>query len=461
MNESSIEQAIFKSLLFNEEYTRKVLPYLDESYFDDYYKTFFSVYKELFDKYNSVPTLEALGVTFSQLDVGENDFGNIVNLLEYSYETKDDLPDTQWLIDETESYCKDKKIYQAIYESINIIEGSNTKLDKHAIPEMLDEALSISFDQTIGMDFFDDAGARFEHYTAEDNRIKYPLDVLNKISNGGHKRKALSCALAATNVGKSALMCFLSAEFMKMGHNVLYLSMEMAEEDVYQRIDANMLKTSTDSIIKMTKSDYVDKIDKIKNKTNGKLVVKEYPTGSAHVGHFRHLIKELQQKKKFKPDIIFIDYINICASSRYRSMSGVNSYTYIKAIAEEIRGLAMEMDLAIMTATQTNRGSSSDSESNNVDMTSTSDCLDPNSIISERNRGEIKLKDIKVGDQVLSHDGYKTVRVVHHPKTKRAYKIKLKSGKTVICSADHKIPTKRGRICINDGLTIGDKVSSY
>lgn len=366
----SIEQSIFKALLYSENYVRRVLPYLDETYFDGPQRTLFNVYKKLFDSYNSVPTFEALAVTLQNEKIGDSEFNEIAELIGECHKTKDDLPDVDWLIDETEQYCRDKKIYNAIYESINIIEGTNTKLDKHAIPELLDEALAISFDQSIGMEFFDDAERRYELYTDEDNRIKFPLEALNRLSNGGHKKKALSCILAGTNVGKSAMMCYLAGEFLKQGLNVLYISMEMAEELIMQRVEANLLGISTDDLEKMPKDKYLEGITKVKAKTHGKFFAKEYPTSAAHAGHFRHLIKELKQKKKFVPDFIFIDYINICASSRYKSLSGVNSYTYVKAMAEELRGLAVEFDVPIMTATQINRTGFNDSS---PDMTSTSE----------------------------------------------------------------------------------------
>lgn len=368
---NSIESSIFKGLLYNEEYSRRVYPYLDESFFDGSYKTLFKLYKNLFDKYNTVPTLEALAVTIGQSsEVPERDYEEILDVVGDITKTKEDLPDTDWLVDETESYCRDKAIYNAIYSSINILEGSDKNLDKHAIPDLLDSALGISFDSSIGMDYFDDAEARYELYTAEDNRIPFPLNALNRLSNGGLKKKSLSAFLASTNVGKSALMCYLAGEFLKAGIDVLYISMEMSEEVVSERIDANLLDTTTDNLKKMSRKDFLAGVNKVKNKTNGKFVVKEYPTGAAHSGHFRHLLKELKQKRKFKPQVVFVDYINICASSRYKSMNGVNSYSYIKAIAEELRGLAVEFDLPIVTATQTNRSGAND---DSPDMTSTSE----------------------------------------------------------------------------------------
>lgn len=453
----SIETSIFKGLLFDEDFSRKTIPYLDESYFDGGYRSLFKIYKDLFDKYNKIPNIESIAVTLQKSKISEHEYEDILGVVEEVSKFKDEQVDTDWLIDETEEYCRDKAIYNAIYSSINILEGNDKQHDKHVIPEMLDTALGVSFDSSIGMDYFDDAERRYELYTSEDERIALPLDVLQRMTNGGLKKKSLTVALAFTNVGKSSLMCFLAGELMKHGKNVLYISMEMAEEVVYERIDANILNVTTDELKTMKKDKFMSGISKIKEKTIGKLVAKEYPTSSAHCGHFRHLLKELKQKKKFKPDVIFVDYINICASSRYKSMAGVNSYSYVKAIAEELRGLGMEFDVPIFSATQTNRGAANEA---NPDLTATSDCLDFYTLVNERTKGEIYIKDVEVGDQLKTHDGYNVVRMKHCPKSKKAYKIKTRSGKEIICSADHKFPTDKGRICINSGLTVGSKLSS-
>lgn len=366
----SIETSIFKGLLFDEDFSRKTIPYLDESYFDGGYRSLFKIYKDLFDKYNKIPNIESIAVTLQKSKISEHEYEDILGVVEEVSRHKDEPVDTDWLIDETEEYCRDKAIYNAIYSSINILEGTDKQHDKHVIPEMLDSALGVSFDSSIGMEFFDDAERRYELYTAEDNRIPFPLKALNDLSNGGLKKKSLSCILAGTNVGKSALMCYLAGEFLKQGIDVLYISMEMAEELLYERVEANLLDVSTDDLKRMSKEKYLNGINKIKGKTNGRFFAKEYPTSAAHAGHFRHLLKELKQKKKFKPQVIFVDYINICASSRYKSMNGVNSYSYVKAIAEELRGLAVEFDVPLVTATQINRSGFNETS---PDLTSTSE----------------------------------------------------------------------------------------
>lgn len=359
-------------MLYDEEYSRKVYPFLTEEFFDGSKKILFNVYKELYDKYNTVPTLEAIAITLQAKSIGDSDFSEILELVEEVSTTKADLPNTQWLIDETETYCRDKAIYNSIYQSIAILDGSEKKLDKFAIPEMLEKAISISFDTNIGSDYFEDAERRFELYTNDDNRIILPLHALMNLSNGGLRLKSLVAILGGTNVGKTAVMCYLAGELIKHGYNVLYVSMEMAEEWIGQRIDANILDIKTEDLEKLSKDEFLSKIRKVKEKVLGKLIVKEYPTSSAHAGHFRHLLNELKQKRKFVPHVVFVDYINICASSRYRSLSGVNSYSYVKAIAEELRGLAVETNTCFFTGTQLNR---SGMKSSSPDMTDTSDSV--------------------------------------------------------------------------------------
>lgn len=345
---------------------------MTEEFFDGAKKTLFNVYKELYDKYNTVPTLEAIAVTLQSKSIGDSEFSEIIDLVDEVSTTKDDLPNTQWLIDETETYCRDKAIYNSIYQSIAILDGTEKKLDKFAIPEMLENAISISFNTNIGSDYFEDAEKRFELYTEDGNRIILPLRALMTLSNGGLRLKSLVAILGGTNVGKTAVMCYLAGELIKQGYNVLYITMEMAEEWIGQRIDANIIDVRTEDLEKLSKADFLTKLQKVKEKVLGKLIIKEYPTSSAHAGHFRHLMNELKQKKKFVPHVVFVDYINICASSRYRSLNGVNSYSYVKAIAEELRGLAVETNSCFFTGTQLNRTGMKNSS---PDMTDTSDSV--------------------------------------------------------------------------------------
>lgn len=369
----TIETSILTSLVYDDEFCRKVYPYLKPEYFEDTaHRSIFDTFAEIFDEYNTIPNINALAVTINKKSIVENDYNNIVDTLDSMLQAKSDLPDTQWLLDETEQYCQDRAIYNAVFESIEIINGSNKKLDKHAIPELLGEALSIGFDQNIGMEYFDDWERRYDFYTNEETLLKFPIPELNRLSNGGLRPATLNILMGDTNSGKSLALCYLAGEWVKQGKNVLYISMEMSEESVQERIDANLLNCKTDDLKLMSKEDFGRRVKTIQNKTIGRFFVKNYPTGSAHAGHFRHLIKELNQKKKFKPDIIIVDYLSICASSRYKSMGSVNGYSYNKAIAEELRGLAVECNVPMLSAVQTNREGAK-KEKGAPDLTSTAD----------------------------------------------------------------------------------------
>lgn len=370
----TIETSILKGLLYDETYTRKVFPYLKDEYFDGIYKEIFQLYSSFFEKYNKQPTMQTLLVDLQKKKLPEDLFNDSLETLQYVYNNRNDKPETQWLIDETESYCSDKSMFNAIYKCINIAEGKDKKLDKHSIPEILENALAVSFNSSIGSDYFDDWEKRFNYYTCLESRLRFPIEVLNILSNGGLPKKTLSCLMAGPNVGKSSLMCFLAGEWLKAGKNVVYISMEMSEDAIQERIDANLLNCKTDELKNpnLDKSWFQSKIVELKKRTLGKLVVKEYPTSSAHSGHFRHFLKELKQKKKITPDVIIVDYINICASSRYKSYAGLNSYTIVKSIAEELRGLAVEFDVPILTATQVNREGIKNQK---PDMTATSDSI--------------------------------------------------------------------------------------
>lgn len=369
----SIENSIFRGLLYSEKFSRKVVPFLKDEYFEGHYKKLYKIYDDYFNKYHTVPSLESMVVSLQKSDMVEKEFEECLEELSSIQESKDDPIDVDWLVDEAESYCQQKALYNGLYKSISIIEGSNKDLSVTAVPSIMTEALAVAFDSNIGSDYTEEFEKRIEYYLSEDNRIEFPLDALNVLSNGGLKTKTLTALLASTNTGKSACMCFLAGEWLKKGDNVLYITLEMSEEAVQERIDANLLDIATDDL-KRDRLDvdlYRKRAEELKKKKLGKLIVKEYPTSQAHAGHFRHLLNELKIKRGFIPKVIVIDYINICASSRYKGGSGVNSYTLIKSIAEELRGLAVEFDVAILTATQTNRDNSTGGT--NIDMTSTSE----------------------------------------------------------------------------------------
>lgn len=368
----SIENSILKGLMYSEPFARKVQPFLKDEYFDAHYKIIYNLYNDYFTKYHSIPTMEALVISLQKTEVNEQEFETCLEEMAAIQKAKDDVIDVDWLVDEAESYCQQKALYNGLYKSISIIEGSDKELSVTAVPDIMTQALAVAFDSNIGSDYLESFEERIQYYLSDDSRIEFPLGVWNKMSNGGLKTKSLSCILAGTGVGKSAQMCFLAGEWIKEGVDVLYITLELSEEQVQERIDANLLDMSTEDFKKenLDVNLYRKRAEELKKKKLGKLIVKEYPTSQAHAGHFRHLLNELKIKRGFTPKVIFVDYINICSSSRYRGGSGVNSYTIVKSIAEELRGLAVETDTAIITATQTTREGSTASS---VDMTATSE----------------------------------------------------------------------------------------
>jgi len=349
-----IELMVLKHLLNDEGYARRTLPYLKPDYFQERHeKTIYQEIDKYISQYNALPTREALVIELDNSGkISDEDFSECSSIIGELTITEE--VDKEWLIEKTEKFCQEKAIYNAIMDSISIIEG-NSKEEKGAIPELLSDALSVSFDPSIGHDFLDDADDRWDFYHRIEERIPFDIDYLNKITKGGLPKKSLNIILAGTGVGKSLAMCHMASANLLDGKNVLYITMEMAEEKIAERIDANLLNVTLDDLASLPKDMYDKKITRVKGKTSGKLIVKEYPTASAHTGHFRHLLNELRLKRSFIPDIIYVDYLNICMSSRIKSGSNVNSYTLIKAIAEELRGLAVERVVPIVSATQTTR----------------------------------------------------------------------------------------------------------
>jgi replicative DNA helicase len=369
----NLEKKILKHLILDEEYTRKVLPFIKSEYFSDQSeKTLFDQIQLYVTKYNSMPTKEALEIEIdNKVNLTDEQHKNAIQLIK-DVSSEEITKDTEWLIDETETFCQEKAIYNGIMRSIQILDNKNTKetLDKGSIPTILADALSVSFDHHVGHDFLDDAENRYDFYHRVEKRIPFDLDYLNRITKGGLPEKSLNIVLAGTGVGKSLFMCHCAAANLSIGKNVLYITLEMAEERIAERIDANLMNVEVDRLTGLPKEAYLKKVERIREKTTGKLIIKEYPTASANVNHFKHLLNELKLKRQFIPDIIYIDYLNICSSARMKMGNSVNSYTYIKAIAEELRGLAVEFRLPIVSATQTTRGGYSNSD---VDLTDTSE----------------------------------------------------------------------------------------
>jgi len=350
-----IEQTILRSLLTDEEYMRKVLPFIKPDYFEGPYRALFKEAGKFVAKYNKLPTKETFLVELNENSHLTGDtFTAAVEIARNLFEG--DKVDDDWLFENTEKWCQDRAIYNAVMESITIIDGKHDSLTKNALPDLLTKALGVAFDTNVGHDYVENAEQRWDFYNHEESRIPFDLEYFNKITKGGVPNKTLNIALAGTGVGKSLYMCHVAASALTEGHNVLYITMEMAEERIAERIDANLLNIPIDQLENMSKDMFTTKVADLARKTTGRLIVKEYPTGAAHAGHFRALLNELKLKKQFTPDVIFVDYLNICASSRMKGMGGaINSYTYVKAIAEELRGLAVEFDLPVFSATQTTR----------------------------------------------------------------------------------------------------------
>ncbi len=363
-----IESTILRNLICHEEFYRKVVPFIKAEYFQEFdEKIIFEEIQDFSNKYDKLPTKEVLIINLqNRNDLNEETYKqSIQKIKEYS----DEWVDKDWLVNTTEKWCKDRAIYNALLQSIKIADGGDPKISRDAIPSILQQALAVSFDEYIGHDYVDNADLRYEYYHRDEAKIPFDLEKFNLITKGGIPNKTLNVALAGTGVGKSLFMCHVAAACLSQGKNVLYITLEMAEEKIAERIDANLLNVNIKDIGSIPESIFTSRVKEIGNKTQGKLIIKEYPTASAHAGHFKALLSDLKLKKDFKPDIIFIDYLNICASARYKGHI-VNSYTYVKAIAEELRGLAVEHDVPVVSATQTTRSGFGNSD---VDLTDTSE----------------------------------------------------------------------------------------
>jgi replicative DNA helicase len=364
-----VEFLILRNLLHNEEYLRKVLPFIKPEYFEDSnQKIVFEEIVSFVQEYNKLATKEILCIEVeNRKDINDTSFKEIVHLID---SLEDVAVELNWIIDTTEKWCRDRAIYLALMDSIHIADGKDEKRNRDSIPSILSDALAVSFDTHVGHDYLEDYEQRYESYHKKEEKIEFDLEFFNKITKGGLPNKTLNIALAGTGVGKSLFMCHVAASVLLQGRNVLYITLEMAEERIAERIDANLLNVPIQEISELPKQIFENKVTNLAKKTQGTLIIKEYPTASAHSGHFKSLLNELALKKSFRPDIIFIDYLNICASSRYRGNLSVNSYSYIKAIAEELRGLAVEFNVPIVSATQTTRSGYGSSD---VELTDTSE----------------------------------------------------------------------------------------
>jgi replicative DNA helicase len=365
---AKLEKTILSNLIHNEEYCRRVVPFIKPEYFNDQFERI--VAEEVlsfFTLYNKPASLDILAIQIGKRKLHRDQIDGIekyINDLDFKTDNE------TWLLSNTESFCKKQAVYNAIIDSFEIIEGKNSKFTEDAIPSMLSDALAVSFDSSIGHDYLEDFASRYEFYNRKEEKLEFDLELFNKITKGGLPRKTLNMILAGTGVGKSLFMCHYAASILMQGKNVLYITLEMAEERIAERIDANLLNMTMEELGKVDKDIYETRVGRIIKKTAGKLIVKEYPTAAAHAGHFKSLLEELKMKRNFTPDAIVIDYLNICSSSRMKHGAGVNSYTYIKSIAEELRGLAVEYNVPILSATQTTRGGYDNTD---VDLTDTSE----------------------------------------------------------------------------------------
>jgi replicative DNA helicase len=453
----TIETMILSNLIHNEDYARQVIPFIKRDYFES------SVSRIIVDnllsfygEYNKPPSQNALLI---HIQNNSSNPAPVVQEVEQTIKSLNVVEDNiSWLMDNTEKFCKDRAVLKSIIDSFEIIEGKNNDLSRDAIPSMLQDALRVSFNRSVGHDYFDDVKNRYEFYHKKDDKIPFDIDLLNKITRGGLSKKTLNLILAPPKAGKTMFMCHIASAALLKGYNVLYITMEMAEERIAERIDANLLDVDIGELENLNEELFMGRVQRLNKKTQGRLIIKEYPTTSAHAGHFKALMDELKIKKDFIADIVIVDYLNICASSRLKQGGSVNSYSYIKSIAEELRGLAIEYNLPIISATQTNRNSSNATD---IEMDSVSECIFVNETVTLRDGSTKKIGDISVGDQISANDDYKTVLLVHHKKMKQCYKITLKSGKTITVSGDHTFPTNRGRISINMGnLQTGDRLNS-
>ena len=444
-----IEKTILENLTQNEEYSRRVLPFLQNEYFtDDTEKYLFSKISGFISKYNTLPDKNTLTLEIDEDSINE---GLHKTSTEYVKNLGEINENIDWLIDTTEKFCQEKAVYNAIMQSIKIIDGKDKQKEKGSIPDILSDALAVSFDDRVGHDYFEDAESRFDYYQKVEDRVPFDLEYMNLITRGGLPNKTLNVILAGTGVGKTLAMCHMAAANIKDGKNVLYITLEMAEERISERIDANLLNVPLDQIKDMSKKMFSSRVNDIQSKANGKLVVKEYPTASAHSGNFRYLMNELVLKKNFTPDIVYIDYLNICGSMRMKMTGSINSYTYIKAIAEELRGLAVEKDLPIVTATQLNRSGYVNSDpgledtSESFGLPATADfmmALISNDEMAEMN--QIMVKQLK--------NRYKD------PATYRKFMVGVDRPKMRLFDVEQEVEEEEDDIPVFDNTTIGKSV---
>jgi hypothetical protein len=445
--ENNLQKLVLQTFINDEGYCRKAMPHVKPEYFEGGERVAYELMLEFILKYNKLPTTPALMIELERSTNGSletrNQAAEILTDLQ-----KPEKVDLDWLLHQTEKWCQERSVFLAVMESIAIIDGKRKDVAPGMIPNILQKALSVTFDTNVGHDYLENAPQRYEYYHKKESRLPFDIEMLNSITRGGVPKKTLNIVMAGVNVGKSLVMCHLAASYLSQGKNVLYITLEMSEERIAERIDANLFDVTLDQIEALPRDVFDSKVKKIAAKTQGKLIIKEYPTAAGHSGHFRALLNELKMKKNFIPEIIFIDYIGICSSARVKGLSGsVNTNSFVKAVSEELRGLAIEFNVPIWTATQVNRSGM---------------CLDLNTMVVNEKNEILPIKDIKIGDYVLSSNGnYNRVLNIFPITKKKMFRIRTKSGKEIISSEDHLFPTYNGNEkTIKSGLKVGDSFIS-
>ena len=450
-----IQSIILRGLIYDEDYTRRVLPFIQPDYFDDREeKIIFAVIHKFLETYHTLPSVETILVDSDKIAPGDV-YQGISTYIKGIEEQKDDKPNVEWLVSQTEAWCQDRALFNGMTDALAIMSGKK-KEQKGMIPKILQDALAVSFDQHIGHDWFEDADARFNFYKLIEKRIPFHLTYFNHITKNGVPNKTLNVVLAGTGVGKSLFMCDLAANYLLQNRNILYITMEMAEERICERIDANLMGVPLDDLKDMAKINFDQRMARIHSKTKGRLIIKEYPTSRGNASHFEHLMNELAMKKKFKPDVVFIDYLNICASTRMDIGKG-GMYEYVKAIAEELRGFAVQFGIPVWTATQTNRAGFNN---NDPDLTNTSECIWIEETVRLSDGAECSIGNLNIGNIIDGYDGSREVSHIYERRVKDCIEIKLKSGKTIVVSKDHRFPSNRGLLSVNEGLTVGDLLTT-
>lgn len=461
MQNTNIQSIILSTLANHQDGAHSLLPHLKLEYFEsDIERHTFTIISNYINEYHKVPPKEALLISADKLSVQETTYQSIKSLIADIY-TQDAKAvyekNREWVIKEAEKFCQQRSINNALIKCVTILEGKSVdgkKYDQGAIPKIMQDALNISFNPSIGHDYIEDADSRYNFYHLKQNQIKSGIDMFDHITGGGFAEKTLNIFMLPTGVGKTTIMCSLASHMLMTGTNVLYITCEMSSERIAERIDANLLNHTTGNLKMLPYDTYMNKIQSLRDTTSGKLIIKEYPPGICNSNHIRTLLNDLKLKKNFIPSVLFVDYLALLSSAYMKHKD--NMYNYVKSLAEELRAVCVDYGLVGISGAQTNRNGQNDTD---LELDSMSECLHPDTKVLEYTKGVIKLSEVNPGDRILSNRGYTSVMIRHCPKKKRMMKIKTKSGKEIICSVDHQFPTSKGRISISEGLGVGSKIN--